>query len=195
MLGIFLDLETSGLDPRKHRVLEIAIEVVDLASDSVKASYETMVFQDENVWGERDLKSIEINGITYESCIKGKTEEQISKELITLFAELEIQRGSAAFICQNPSFDRAFFSLFVSVYQQEELLWPYHWLDLASMYWIERLNFLGTDFFKSVKLSKDSIADTYRLPPEAQPHKAMNGVQHLKLCYRSVVNELKNRIL
>ena len=35
--------------------------------------------------------------------------------------------------------------------------------------------------------SKDLIAEIYHLPKEAKPHRAMNGVSHLLLCYEAVV--------
>jgi DNA polymerase-3 subunit epsilon/oligoribonuclease len=35
--------------------------------------------------------------------------------------------------------------------------------------------------------SKDLIAQQYKLPHEANPHRAMNGVEHLFLCYQAVV--------
>ncbi|MDE3048090.1 MAG: hypothetical protein KGI83_07075, partial [Verrucomicrobiota bacterium] len=35
--------------------------------------------------------------------------------------------------------------------------------------------------------SKDLIAQQYALPGEEKPHRAMNGVRHLLLCYQAVV--------
>jgi oligoribonuclease len=35
--------------------------------------------------------------------------------------------------------------------------------------------------------SKDKIAIAHSLPREQQPHRAMNGVKHLMLCYCAVV--------
>ena len=55
------------------------------------------------------------------------------------FARNKIKRGEAVFICQNPYFDRAFFAQLIDPDTQEKNLWPYHWLDLASMFWVEAI--------------------------------------------------------
>lgn len=54
------------------------------------------------------------------------------------------------------------------------------------MYWainIERTRPLNT--FSG--FSKDQIARPLDLPPEQKPHKAINGVTHLILCYDKLV--------
>ena len=91
---------------------------------------------------------------------------------------------------QNPSFDRAFFAQIIDPDLQEKLLWPYHWLDLASMYWAKALTKEKTEANKMpwvTGLSKDKIATVYKLPAEGKPHRAMNGVDHLILCYEVIV--------
>ena len=107
-----------------------------------------------------------------------------------LFDKHDIKRGEAVFICQNPSFDRIFFSQLIDVDTQEKLLWPYHWLDLASMYWAEAIRKAkgGEEKYPWMTgCSKDKIATALELPKEVKPHRAMNGVNHLLLCYESVV--------
>lgn len=190
MLGIFLDQETTGLDSFTHRVVEIACRVVDLSTGHCLASYEAVVSQGDSVWQARDLGAIEINGFTQEELRRGKTEAEIGKEIIELFTRLGIKRSYAAFICANPSFDRPFFSQIVPTYTQERLNWPYHWLDLASMYWAlecVKIKELGARLPESVVLSKDSIATKLALPKEQKPHRAMQGVEHLLLCYTALV--------
>ena len=123
-------------------------------------------------------------------CLLGRPESEIAKEVLTLLTKWKIKRDSAVFICQNPSFDRVFFSQIIDSDTQELLRWPYHWLDLASMFWA-----ITMDKAKKNKgplpweagFSKDLIAAHYKLPKEASPHRAMNGVDHLLLCYQAVV--------
>ena len=38
-----------------------------------------------------------------------------------------------------------------------------------------------------IGFSKDLIAQHHNLPSEEKPHRAMNGVNHLLLCYQAVV--------
>ncbi len=190
MLGIFLDTETNGLDPYTHRTLEIAFQIIDLYSGDIKSSFQTMISQDIEIWKKSDLDSLKVNGITWERVAKGKPEKEVSEEIITLFNQENIRRNKAVFICQNPSFDRAFFSQIIPIEIQEVLKWPYHWLDLASMYWANCMSNAKkekTAFPWEIGFSKDTIAAKYALPIEEKPHRAMNGVNHLILCYAAVV--------
>jgi DNA polymerase-3 subunit epsilon/oligoribonuclease len=194
MLGIFLDQETTGLDSKKHRVLEIAFCVIDLATGEEKVSFDSVVKHSEDVWLARDPMSIQINGFTWDQVQTGKSEQELSIQIQKLLKNVGIVRGQSVFICQNPSFDRPFFAQLIDPYTQERLYWPYHWLDLASMYWaleVQKAKELDRTVHRAVpgelRLSKDSIAEAFQLPPEKRPHRARNGVEHLVLCYRHVV--------
>jgi len=190
MLGIFLDTETNGLNPFYHHVFEIAFKIVDFSTGEVRESYQSIIHQGKEIWEESDPVSLQVNGFTYEKLSKGQKKEIVAQEIIHLFQQNKIQRASSVFICQNPSFDRAFFSQLITPELQESLYWPYYWLDLASMYWVISIQKGRKDpsFFPWVTgFSKDQIATTYHLPNEPTPHKAMNGVEHLILCYKNVV--------
>jgi DNA polymerase-3 subunit epsilon/oligoribonuclease len=190
MLGIFLDQETTGLSSQKHRVLELAIRIIDLSSGLEQGRYCSVIAEPQEEWDARDPMSILVNGFTFEEVLRGKPLGQVSREVIELMANMGIRRGQAVFICQNPSFDRPFFGQIVDPYLQERLFWPYHWLDLASMFWALEVKKSALEHsFKldETALSKDAIAKTLNLPAEAKPHRAMQGVDHLVLCYRHVV--------
>lgn len=190
MQAIFLDTETTGLDPLSHRLLEIAFKIVDIPSGYEKFTYQAIVKQPLEVWERRDPTSVKVNGFTWEKVQLGKEEAVIRQEIIQIFTDLQIARGSAVYICQNPAFDRNFFAQLIDVYTQEQKYWPYHWLDFASMYWalqIKAYRETQESFPKEMVLSKNTIAQHYQLPIEACPHSALNGVDHLLLCYRTVV--------
>lgn len=191
MLGIFLDIETTGLNPFKHVPIEVAFTILNLSSGHLIAHYSSVIKQSREIWDQRDTNSIEVNGFTWEEVTNGKEPNIVGQEITSLLSSLNgIQRGSAVFICQNPSFDRSFFNQLVDVYTQESLNWPYHWLDFASMYWalhVSQLRQLSISFPEKISLSKNDIATTYNLPIEATPHRAMNGVEHLISCYQLVV--------
>lgn len=190
MLGIFLDTETNGLNAFKHRVLEIAFKIVDMSDGSLADEYNAVVFQSKEAWEHSDPDSLKVNGFTYQEVAKGKPGPVVATEIANLLLRNRIERGRAVFICQNPSFDRIFFSQLIDPDVQENLKWPYYWLDLASMYWAESIR-KGKDNPKLLPwitgFSKDKIAAAYKLPPEVNPHRAMNGVDHLLLCYKTVV--------
>ena len=178
MLGIFLDTETTGLNPFRHHVLEIAIRILSLKSLKELGSYCSILSLEKTLWEESDPESLAVNGFTWEMVQTGKSLAKIKDDILALFKKHNIRRGTSVFICQNPSFDRPFFSHIIPVNTQESLRWPYHWLDLASMHWAIK---------GSGPLNKDGIAAAYGLPPETRPHRAMNGVDHLIQCYRKVL--------
>lgn len=190
MLGIFLDTETNGLNAFKHKTLEIALQIVDLTKGDIKDSYESVVIQNEADWKLSDPESLKVNGFTFDEIKKGKPGSLVATEITNLLQRNGVQRGKAVFICQNPSFDRIFFSQLIDPDMQEQLKWPYYWLDLASMYWAESVR-RGKENPHRLPwvtgFSKDKIAAAYHLPPEVNPHRAMNGVEHLLLCYKNVV--------
>lgn len=193
MLGIFLDIEANGLNHQVHRILEIALSIVDLNTGKVKADYESVILLSEIDWKKSDPKSLEINGFTWEEIQKGRSSQTVSKEIISLMKQFNIQRKKAVFICQNPSFDRVYFSQLIHPDEQEKLNWPYHWLDFASMFWALSIRLAKTKKEKlpwETGISKDAIAKRYQLSSEKQPHRAMNGVRHLLLCYEAVVGFL-----
>jgi len=185
MLGIFLDTETNGLNPHKHCILELAFKILDVISGEVLFAYEELVAQNRMKWDQGDPHSLMINGLRWEQIQKGKAPEEIAGAVITAFAQHGVRRGKAVFVCQNPSFDRAFFSELIDPDLQESLDWPYHWLDLASMYWAMHIEKQPHPWESGV--SKDKISEVYALPPEEKPHRAMNGVDHLLACYEAVV--------
>ncbi len=190
MLGIFLDQETTGLDSAKHKLLEIAIKVVDLSTGDTSAVYEAVVRQPEAIFKASDPQALEVNGFSFKALETGKSEAEIGKEIIELFTSLGVVRTKAVFICQNPSFDRAFFAHLVPPYEQERMQWPYHWLDLASMYWaleLKKSQEQERDLPPEIVLSKDTIAKSLGLPGEEKPHRAMHGVDHLLECYTKLV--------
>lgn len=190
MLGIFLDTEANGLNAKKHRILEIAFQILDVATGEVKERFHALIAQSPEDWKRSDPESLKVTGFTWEEVSKGHNRDWVAGEIKKLFARLRIRRGEAVFICQNPSFDRAFFSQLIEPETQELLLWPYHWLDLASMFWSESVHRGKEDpkFFPwNTGISKDRIAATYQLKTEEKPHRAMNGVNHLILCYEAVV--------
>lgn len=190
MKAIFLDIESTGLNPSSHRVIEIAFKIVDLSTGDVLLSYERIVKQPLEVWNKSDPTSLEINGFTWDRLQQGISEEEVAKEIIQIFREHEIIRGKSIYICQNPAFDRTFFTQLIDIPTQESYQWPYHWLDFASMFWalfVQSIHQNQQDYPEELNLSKNAIAALFGLPIETHPHSAINGVNHLILCYRTVI--------
>lgn len=187
MFAIFLDIETTGLDPQKHMAIDIAFEVHDMQKGCI-CFYQSLIKCSEEEWKRSDPASLAFNGYTFEDCLKGKEKERIAQEILDLFKSFNIQRENAVFICQNPAFDRMFFAKIIDFSLQERSKLPYHWLDLGSMVWALSIQTgvkkQGEAF--SIPLSKNAIAQAYGIPPEEEPHHAMGGVKHLVKCYQKV---------
>lgn len=195
VLGVFLDTETNGLNAHIHKILEIAFKIVDLQSGALKEDFQAIVSQPFDAWEKSDQESLKINGFTWDEIKAGQTPRFVSQQIIDLFTRWNIRRKQAVFICQNPSFDRVFFSQLIDSDTQELLIWPYHWFDLASMFWaiaMDRAKRNQGPFPWDLHFSKDAIAEHYHLPAEEKPHRAMNGVSHLLLCYQAVVGFSNN---
>lgn len=190
MLGIFLDSETNGLNVRKHRIIELAYKILNVETGALLDTYETLIQVPYEEWKKSDPSSLEVNGFAWHDLKEGKKPSKVAEEVKDSFKRCNVERGKAVFICQNPSFDRAFFSQIIDTDTQEKLNWPYHWLDLASMYWCKCLQ-EGKVYPWETGVSKNQIANALGLPPEPDPHKAMNGVDHLILCYEAVVGTPK----
>lgn len=190
MKGVFLDTETTGLDPFVHVPVEIAFIIVDLCTGTEFATYEALLQVSDEAWMSRDVKSVDIHGLTKKELDIGATRSQVVKEIEALFLDHRITNDQAFFICQNPSFDRPFFSQIIPPYRQESLLWPYHWLDLASMYWAAQGKNLQQNDPFNIRVSKDSIARALGLEAESMPHRAINGARHLLSCYTRLVGFL-----
>lgn len=192
MKALFLDTETSGLDPKKNLLLEIALVYLDLHDFSRIFSYSSVVFYQEKTFTKKsDINSLKINGFSYQDVKNGICVSRVKHEILYLINSFELNKQNSVVVCQNPSFDRSFFSQLLSVEDQKKINFPYHWLDLASMFWCKYVfPKISVDPNYSCSLSKDSIARNFGVFPEESPHRAMNGVNHLIECFQHVVKSI-----
>lgn len=185
MLGIFLDTETNGLDPFVHHIIEIAFSIIDLSCGKNLFTYDTIVHISKEEWLQSNKESLKVTGFTFEMVQKGKSAALVQKELQKIFQKFNIIRKKSVFICQNPSFDRIFFTKIFPISLQEKLHIPYHWLDFASMYFALHIKNKKNVHIKN--FSKNAIAKELFLKEEGKPHRAINGVNHLILCYKTLI--------
>ncbi len=186
MKAIFLDIETNGLDFYINSPIQICVIIYDLHTMVCICEYQSFVFCSERqFFMHSDHSALNVNSITYEDLKNAKTTNEICEELTHLFVSHDINKKNSIFICQNPSFDRGFFDQIIPIDIQKEIELPYHWLDLASMYW-GRIFYSNPIDDNIPPLSKDNIALNLGIPPEKKPHRAMDGVKHLISCYRAL---------
>ena len=192
MKGIFIDIETNGLDSDIHSPLELCISIYDLHTMMCITEYSSLIQCSPKCYlYESDPKALLVNGITLDEVKDAKTSYDVCEDLEECFLCYEIDKTNSVFICQNPSFDRSFFNQIMPLEVQHDLELPYHWLDLASMYWARTIDVTnpvnGHNLEGIVSLSKDNIARNLGLPMESKPHRAVNGVHHLIECYRALM--------
>lgn len=188
--AIALDSETTGFDPTKNHLLEIALKIVDTTSGVIVDSYESVVELSDYEWSQSNPNSLRFNGFTkQEMREKGKPREEIVAKIAEIFERHKIRKGNDFFLCQNPTFDRPFFAQLFSEERQQELGIPYHWLDLASMFFASEMIKINSGEIEpyNILCGKDAIAEKLGLPPEEVPHRAMNGVDHMLLIYRHII--------
>jgi len=188
--AIILDTETTGLDASKAYALEIALKVVNTETGKCLGSFQSVVALSKKEWGGADPAALKINGFTWDGIqTHGRLRSDIAVDICSLFSQLKLSPQNAFFLCQNPSFDRAFFSQLCPLSVQKSCGFPYYWLDFASMNWALTAKdiVLGKRSPFCIPFSKDGIARHEGLPLEEKPHKAMNGVDHLLLLFTKIV--------
>lgn len=187
---IILDTETTGLDTSKAQVVEIAFKVVDVGSGACLESFQSVVTLSKEEWARADPAALKINGFTWNDVqTQGRPRSDIAVNICSLFSKLKLTPQSAFFLCQNPSFDKAFFSQICPPSVQKSCGFPYYWLDFASMNWalMAKEIVLGKRLPFRIPFSKDGIAQSSGLPAENRPHRAMNGVDHLLLLFSKII--------
>ena len=98
MLGVFVDTETTGLDPFLHVPIEIAIVVVDLATGVEIGSYETLLLVSDEEWRSQDVNSSLIHGISRERLTKGLSRFAAAIDIERLLVSLQITNDQSFFI-------------------------------------------------------------------------------------------------
>ena len=188
--AIILDTETTGLDSVKSCVIEIALKVINTETGEHIDSFQSISKMSKKEWGNADPKALKINGFTWELIqAEGRSRSDIAVDICNLFSRLKLTPSTSFFLCQNPSFDRAFFSQLCPLPVQKACNFPYYWLDFASMNWALTSKTIGRKRRSPfcIPFSKDAIARDAGLPAEKKPHKAMNGVDHLLLLFTEIV--------
>ena len=188
--AIILDTETTGLDASKAQIVEIAFKVVNTDSGECLNSFQGVVALSKKEWRDADLGALKINGFTWNDVqTRGRPRNDIAVDICSIFSQLKLSPQTAFFLCQNPSFDRVFFSQLCSPSVQKSCGFPYYRLDFASMNWALAAKdiALGKRLPFRIPFSKDGIAQDAGLPFEDTPHKAMNGVDHLLLLFTNIV--------
>lgn len=159
---VFLDTETTGLDPEEHEVWEVAFATID---GPIRSS-----FVQHSVAGA-DPKALDLNGYRTRYTEPASPSERWGRAL----AELALHGllGGATIVGANPAFDAAFLSA-----RWGAAPWHYRLLDIGTF----AIPALGADR----PLGLVSIADHLGIPHDAD-HTAAGDVNTLREAYRALV--------
>lgn len=181
---IFIDIETNGLDYNVHVPIEIAMLIANQQQPHNIISYHTKIRCTKSQWNKSCQESLDVNKFTYANLLNCPTIQDTMENFTHIFRNNEINKHNSVFMCQNPSFDRPFFHKIISTDMCKKLNLPYHWLDLASMFWFKNTS---KTCVGNISIKKDDIAKELGIPPEKKPHSAYDGAKHLMDCYNALV--------
>lgn len=127
---LWVDLEMTGLDPQRHRIIEIGAEITDFDFKSL-ASYEAIVFQPDEVLADANdwtKQQITTNGLGNKVRAEGRPETDVVRELVQLIHEQF--KGEPAVLAGNSIHqDRAFIRKW---WPEVDGLLHYRMLDVSS---------------------------------------------------------------
>lgn len=126
---LFIDCETSGLDPAKNAMLEFAAE---LHVDGVKVSEFSTGMYDRR--SPVSLGALKVNGLKLAGLLLLKNESEAVVELIDWLLSIKVQ--GPIYVCgHNVHFDISFLKALLAKYQLDGLdnVIGYHFLDTFSI--------------------------------------------------------------
>lgn len=168
---VFLDLETTGLDPQVDDILEVAAMRVDPLSLSAEGWFETKVAPSPGA--VVDPRAAELNGYRIEDWTEAPAIEAVLPPL-TRFLE------GCLIVGHNPAFDWAFLS---AAYRRLCVRRPnvgHHLLDTATLAW----PLLRHGFVKSLSLR--DLCNHYRISNVGEHHALEDVVRTYQLFLRLV---------
>jgi DNA polymerase-3 subunit epsilon len=136
----YIDVETTGLDPSRHEVIDVAIvfdvDVVRRADPPSWTRHLSRQEPDVAVWHSRirperieaaDPKALEVNGYTPEAWADAPTADRVVDTVVDLLVE-----SRAVFVGHNVTFDRDFLAAFVRRQGRTARL-GYHTVDTVTL--------------------------------------------------------------
>ncbi|MBI2326183.1 3'-5' exonuclease [Candidatus Collierbacteria bacterium] len=166
------DVETTGLDPQKHEIVEIGLVLVDQQTGKVIDTLDIKV-KPEHI-ETADETALKVNG--YKAADWQAAVSII--EAMTLYGQ---KVENAIFCSHNVTFDWSFISAAFKKVGLKNTL-DYHRLDLFSLIWAKTRD----SDIESFSLSK--VAQFLGLPEEPLPHRAINGARTAHEIYKKITH-------
>lgn len=168
MIPVFIDVETSGLNPVKHQALQVGIIISD-------EEFEVTIDRDDEVVESDgyDVIAFEINGLNRKTIIAGLPLLSAKIMIEEFLNRHHVNAKTHMIVGINVGFDKSFME------QDLGIEVPYRNIDLSTI----------ARFHRGVGGS-DVISKSFGVPAETKPHKALAGARQHKLIYEAMQREL-----
>lgn len=165
-----IDLETSGLDPQLHEILEIGCLVIDSDTFEIIDQYETKV-RPEHI-DTAHPKALEVNGYNEADWVGAETLENA-------IGQLSFKIKDTTMMAFNISFDWSFLQ---AAFRKTNTIDPmsHHRLDLLTLAWSK------IPRSKVSNYSLKTVCAYLHIPPEPKVHRAMNGTMAAHEVYKKL---------
>lgn len=142
----FIDVETTGLDPNKHGIHQIA-GILASTNDEGQTKEDRFNFHVQPIPGDEiDHRALEVSGVTLEMVMSGQDTSSVKKELETLM-EGHVGRYNKYekffFIAYNASFDNEFMRIWYAKHN-DRYFGSWFWtpyidvMQVAALYLLKR---------------------------------------------------------
>lgn len=158
---VLIDLETGGLDPKYHEILEIGMIIFDSKTFQIYEEWTTKVkpLYPENI----DPKAAAVNGYNEE-------EWKDAPDIIPVLMEFIQKTEGCIMMAYNISFDSQFIEHYLSKHEMKHKM-SYQKMCLMSM------AFAKIDHSKLFSWSLKTVATYLEVPREPKIHRALEGVR------------------
>lgn len=152
------DIETTGLDPIGHEIIEIGLVLADQKTLEIREQW-TVKIQPEHI-ETAEPEALAVNGY--------KAEEWVDAYKLKLAMKFYQKKTTdAIFVAHNVTFDWSFIYEAFSKCDLTSTM-DYHRLDLFSIAW-------GIHPQGLMKYNLVALCEHFGIPKEPDPHKAING--------------------
>lgn len=178
---IALDIETTGVSPKKHSILSIG--AVDFTNTDNRFYEECRAWEGAHM----DEEAFAVNGFSESQATdpSKKTEKEIVEAFIAWAAGI----SDWTFVGQNPSFDRDFL---IAACERNHMAFPFahRSLDTHTMAYMHMVKRGIPPPFNAAKrhttLSLDGVLEYCGIPGEPKPHNGLTGA----LCHAEAASRL-----
>lgn len=182
---IIVDIETTGLDPKKHGIIDIA--AMDFNNPKNFFSMQCKLKEGKEI----DSYALKINGYT-EQDIRNEN-LPTTKEVIEKFLEWASQIEDITIAGQNVDFDIDFLK---ENCKEENIKWVlgHRKVDQHSIAYVLATKLgmkIPLNDKRSSNFNSDVIMEFVGIPPEVRPHKAINGVTWEAEAFSRMINGKK----